>query len=305
MTDGLYYSETLLAEGFEQQDKILTINGEEPRELSDAVWKILIENKHDVQVLRGDSVVDIHISDEFTDNYFEAQNMYKDKKSFVLMAGWLPCKLDTVWPDMPAYAAGLKAGDSIVAVAGEPVGCIIQMNQVLQNYPCDTIDVAYYRAGQADTVRVILGEECLLGVQGRDFNWDHKSYTFIKAMPAGAKYGWTILAKYVQQFGLIFSNKEAAKSIGGFGTIGSMFPSSWNWQAFWSMTAFLSIILAFMNFLPIPALDGGYVLFLLWEMITRRKPSDRFLEIANKIGFWLLILLLIFANGNDIIRLFK
>ena len=93
-------------------------------------------------------------------------------------------------------------------------------------------------------------------------------------------------------------------SIGGFGTIGSMFPASWSWQAFWSMTAFLSIILAFMNFLPVPALDGGYVLFLLFEMITRRKPSDRFLEIANKIGFWLLIALLIFANLNDIRRLF-
>ena len=95
-----------------------------------------------------------------------------------------------------------------------------------------------------------------------------------------------------------------AQSVGGFGAIGSMFPSYWSWYVFWHMTAFLSLILAFMNFLPIPALDGGYVLFLLYEMITRRKPSDKFLEVANNIGFWLLIALLIFANGNDILKIF-
>ena len=108
---------------------------------------------------------------------------------------------------------------------------------------------------------------------------------------------------YVKQFRLVFT-KEGAQSVGGFGAIGSMFPAVWSWYAFWHMTAFLSIILAFMNFLPIPALDGGYILFLLVEMITRRKPSDKFLEKANEIGFWVLIALLILANGNDLLKLF-
>ena len=108
---------------------------------------------------------------------------------------------------------------------------------------------------------------------------------------------------YVKQFRLVFT-KEGAQSLGGFGAIGGMFPSFWSWYAFWHMTAFLSIILAFMNFLPIPALDGGYILFLLVEMITRRKPSDKFLEKANEVGFWILIALLVLANGNDILKLF-
>ena len=108
---------------------------------------------------------------------------------------------------------------------------------------------------------------------------------------------------YVKQFRLVFT-KEGAQSLGGFGAIGSMFPASWSWYAFWHMTAFLSVILAFMNFLPIPALDGGYILFLLVEMITRRKPSDKFLEKANEVGFWILIALLVIANGNDILKFF-
>jgi regulator of sigma E protease len=108
---------------------------------------------------------------------------------------------------------------------------------------------------------------------------------------------------YVKQFRLVFT-KEGAQSMGGFGAISNMFPDTWNWHDFWHMTAFLSLVLAFMNFLPIPALDGGYILFLLWEIITRRKPSDKFLEVANTIGFWLLLALMIFANGNDIFKAF-
>ena len=136
-----------------------------------------------------------------------------------------------------------------------------------------------------------------------DFRYEHTDYSFWQAIPAGIRYGWDILAMYVKQFRLVFT-KEGAQSLGGFGAIGSMFPSVWSWYLFWHMTAFLSIILAFMNFLPIPALDGGYILFLLVEMITRRKPSDKFLEKANEIGFWLLIILLVVANGNDILKIF-
>lgn len=304
MTDGLYYSQILLDEGFEPQDKILTINGEEPEELQDVVWKILVEKKRNVQVLRGADTVNITISDEFVDNYFTAQNQHHDKKTFILITGWQSCVIDTVLPNMPAALAGLQKGDSIVAVAGDTTLCMAQLTLALQQHPCDSVEVEYYRKGELQTAQVFIGDECKLGMLAKSFPIEHTDYSFFRAMPAGIHFGWNILVKYVQQFGLIFSNKHAAQSIGGFGTIGSMFPPAWSWYAFWSMTAFLSVILAFMNFLPIPALDGGYVLFLLWEMITRRKPSDRFLEIANQIGFWLLIVLLIFANGNDIKRFF-
>lgn len=304
MPDGLYYSQLLLDEGFEPQDKILTINGEEPEELQDVVWKILIENKREVRVLRGTDTVDVTISEDFTDKYFTAQNQHYNKKSFILVTGWKPCVIDTVFPEMPAALAGMRRGDSIVSIGGDTTRCMADLTLALQKHPCDSVDVAYYREGELLTARVFIGDECALGILASPFEFEHTDYSFFQAMPAGASFGWSVLVRYVQQFGIIFSNKQAAQSIGGFGTIGSMFPPAWSWYAFWSMTAFLSVILAFMNFLPIPALDGGYVLFLLWEMITRRKPSDRFLEIANQIGFWLLIALLIFANGNDIKRFF-
>ena len=113
--------------------------------------------------------------------------------------------------------------------------------------------------------------------------------------------GTQTLINYVKQFKFIFS-KEGASQLGGFGTIGNLFPSSWNWSIFWNMTAFLSIILAFMNILPIPGLDGGHVMFTLWEIVTRRKPGDKFLERAQMVGMILLFALLIYANGNDLVR---
>lgn len=300
--NGFYYPEYFVEEGFQQQDKILTINGEEPREMGDILWKIIIDDKRDVQVLRGTDTVNITISDDFINHYF---TINKDAAPENLLTPWIPSVLDTVHADFPAMRAGLQAGDRIVSVGGVLTPSYPQMVQQLKKHPCDSVTIAYYRGEVLDSVRVFLNDECKLGVQARmDFQPVHTSYSFFRALPAGVKFGSNVLAKYVRQFRVIFTNANAAQSVGGFGTIGSMFPSQWSWQAFWSMTAFLSIILAFMNFLPIPALDGGYVLFLLWEMITRRKPSDRFLEIANKIGFWLLLAILILANLNDIKRFF-
>ena len=127
-------------------------------------------------------------------------------------------------------------------------------------------------------------------------------YNIFSAIPRGWHNGVDRLSTYVSSLGMIFT-KEGAKSVGGFGALGSMFPTTWNWLSFWEITAFLSVILAFMNIIPIPALDGGYTLFLIVEMITRRKPSERFLEIANMIGMGFLLLLLVYANLNDIYRL--
>ena len=128
-----------------------------------------------------------------------------------------------------------------------------------------------------------------------------RQYGFFESFPAGIKYGWNVLAGYVSDLKYVFS-ADGAKSLGGFGAIGNLFPATWDWHAFWLMTAFLSIILAFMNILPIPALDGGHVLFLLYEMITGRKPSENFLIRAEYIGFGILILLMVVANLNDILR---
>ena len=318
LTNGLYYSEIMQAEGFEQQDKILFINGEEPETLSDAVQAILIEGKRDVTVLRGADTIQLVMSEDLGPRYLAKQNDFDkierekkradrsyQKRKYVLVSEWIPCVVDSVLPDNAAYYAGLQKGDSIVAVSGVPTPCFVQLTEELQRHPCDSITIDYFRAGEQQSVRLFIGDQAKIGIAPKwdIFEFEHTDYNFWQAIPAGIQYGWNILAMYVKQFRLVFT-KEGAQSLGGFGAIGSMFPSIWSWYAFWHMTAFLSVILAFMNFLPIPALDGGYILFLLVEIITRRKPSDKFIEKANEIGFWVLIALLIFANGNDILKFF-
>lgn len=165
--------------------------------------------------------------------------------------------------------------------------------------------VARQGKSAADTLHMTLAPDLTVGVVQTSLRNYYKpvteTYGFFESFPAGAKYGWNILRGYVSNFQYLFSS-DGAKSLGGFGSIGSLFPPYWDWHDFWMMTAFLSIILAFMNILPIPALDGGHVLFLLYEMITRRKPSEKFMIYAEYAGITILLLLLIVANLNDILR---
>ena len=320
VTTGLYYSEILQQEGFRQQDKILSINGEEPEDLNAVVQAIIIEGKRNVVVLRGTDTLQLVMSEDLGKRYLAQQNEFDrrerdktradktyQKQRYVLLSEWVPFVIDTVLPDNAAYYAGLQKGDSIVAVEGVPTPCHVMVTQELQRHPCDSVTMDYYRNGELCTAHLFIGDQGRIGVGAKwkydYFETEHTDYSFWQAIPAGIRYGWDILAMYVKQFRLVFT-KEGAQSLGGFGAIGSMFPSVWSWYAFWHMTAFLSVILAFMNFLPIPALDGGYILFILVEMITRRKPSDKFLEKANEIGFWVLLALLIFANFNDLLKLF-
>ena len=317
---GLYYSELLQQEGFRQQDKILSIDGQEPQELSDVVQLLIIEGRRDVRVLRGTDTVQLRMSEDLGERYLAIQNDFDraerekarqddnyQRSRYILIQEYVPFVIDSVMPDNVGYLAGLQRGDSIVRIDSTYCGCQAEVQNQLRLHPLDTIEIGYYRAGQYRTTRTLLGDQCKLGVIMRPkyefFRVDHTDYTFFQAIPAGIHYGWDMLTMYVKQFRLVFT-KEGAQSLGGFGAIGQMFPSFWDWYAFWHMTAFLSLILAFMNFLPIPALDGGYILFLLVEMITRRKPSDKFLERANEVGFWLLIALLVLANGNDILKIF-
>lgn len=318
VTTGLYYSEILQAEGFRQQDKILSINGVEPQDLQDVVQAIIIEGQRDVLVLRGTDTVALTMSEDLGTRYLAQQNAFDkierekkradrsyQKRRYVLISEWIPCVIDSVLPDNAAFFAGMQKGDSIVAVAGVPTPCNVLMTEELQRHPCDSISIDFYRAGELQTARLFIGDQAKIGVLVKTdyFQLEHTDYNFWQSIPAGIRYGCDFLANYIKQFRLVFT-KEGAQSLGGFGAIGSMFPSYWSWAAFWHMTAILSVILAFMNFLPIPALDGGYILFLLVEMLTRRKPSDKFLEIANEVGFWILIALLVFANFNDVLKIF-
>ncbi len=320
VTSGLYYSEILQQEGFEQQDRILTIDGQEPEQLSDVVQYIIIEGKRDVVVLRGEDTVALTMSEDLGTRYLAFQNEFDKQERekarrdpsytkfrFALISEYVPFVVDTVLPNSTAWYAGLEKGDSLVAVNGVATGCDILVNRELRKHPCDSVYLTFYRAGEQMTRGAFLGDQCVLGAYPKSkyeyFEIEHRDYGFFESIPAGVAYGWDMLKNYVKQFRLVFT-KEGAQSLGGFGAIGGMFPKMWNWYLFWYMTAFLSLILAFMNFLPIPALDGGYILFLLVEMISGKQPSDKFLERANNVGFVLLIILLIYANGNDVLKLF-
>ena len=209
-----------------------------------------------------------------------------------------------------AEAAGIEKGDVVIGINGISTPYYQSFARVVQNYKDQDITLSVVR--NADTLQYAmhLPAEGVIGVYMGSiddyFELSTTDYTFIEAIPAGTKKTFTEISDYWKQVKLIFSPKtKAYESVGGFISIGKIFPDTFEWSMFWRLTAFLSIALAVMNILPIPALDGGHILFLLYEIITRRKPSDKFMEIAETIGLFLVLALVILANGNDIIRLFK
>ncbi len=244
-------------------------------------------------------------------------DMLKADPSFVRPL--LPAVVDTVMPGTPAARIGLAKGATIVALNGKPVDSynaftdeVARLGDLLAvaKTPADsmrvrTVRLVVQRGTARDTLATALTPDLKLGFAARSLASLYKpvtvKYGFLESFPAGASYGVGVLKGYVEDLKYLFS-ADGAKSLGGFGAIGSLFPATWDWYMFWKMTAFLSIILAFMNILPIPVLDGGHVLFLLYEIITRRKPSETFMIRAEYAGFAILILLMVVANLNDILR---
>ncbi|MGL4293925.1 MAG: M50 family metallopeptidase, partial [Bacteroidales bacterium] len=219
----------------------------------------------------------------------------------------IPFVIGGILEDSPAEKAGLMVNDSVIAIAGEAIPSYSEATSVLNKHKNESVDFVFYRNGSLQTLPVIISEEGKIGVGMQSiaqlYELVNKRYTLIEAIPAGISKGVDRLGGYVGSLKYVFT-KEGAQSVGGFVAIGNIFPSVWNWRSFWELTAFLSIMLGFMNILPIPALDGGHVLFLLYEVVTRRKPNEKFMEYAQLAGMALLFGLLIFANGNDLFKLF-
>ncbi|MCM1481644.1 MAG: RIP metalloprotease RseP [Paludibacter sp.] len=298
---GLQYSEVMLRQGFEQGDKIIRIGERIPETNTDVVEWLVVDGERRVTLLRNTDTLQITLPEHFDQLVLASGNT-------ALINYRFPFVVEDLVADGPAAKALMMKGDSIISVGGISTLAYQDVTEELQKYACDSVTIGFVRNGEPMQARLYLGDEAKLGVYavapyGNYLHTRRIEYGFWQSIPAGAAYGWDVLVSYVKQFKLVFT-KEGSKSLGGFGAIGSLFPPTWDWHAFWLMTAFLSIILAFMNIIPIPGLDGGHVFFLLWEMITRKKPSDRFLEIVNNIGFWLLLLLVLYANLNDILKLF-
>lgn len=299
VTEGMDFSEPMHRAGFADGDILLTLNGNtiDPLESSDN-WG-LIQPGSKIAVLRNhrDTVV-ITAGDRLIKDLVEANERY--------MAMRVPVIVDDVVGGEGAVKAGLRSDDRILKVASDTTPSLSEFFPALKKQASKTVPMVILRDGKELTVPVEVNSDGKIGIQLRPgqkiYDVVEVQYNIFSAIPRGWHNGVDRLSTYVSSLGMIFT-KEGAKSVGGFGALGSMFPTTWNWLSFWEITAFLSVILAFMNIIPIPALDGGYTLFLIVEMITRRKPSERFLEIANMIGMGFLLLLLVYANLNDIYRL--
>jgi len=311
MTLGMKFNQEAKSYGFKDGDILIGTDEKAFKDFSADLYRD-ISTAHRVDIIRDGKPMSISLPGELN-----LLGMLKADPSFVRPL--LPAQVDSVIPDTPAARIGMKAGDRIVALNDSAIDSYNEFVDQLarradmlatattaaDSLKARTVVVAFGNDTRIDTTEVTLTPDLKLGFTVKTFAALYKpttiEYGFFESIPAGIKYGFHVLASYVDDMKYVFS-AEGAKSLGGFGAIGSLFPPTWDWYMFWKMTAFLSIILAFMNILPIPALDGGHVLFLLYEMITRRKPSESFMIKAEYVGFGILILLMVFANLNDILR---
>ncbi|MDR2474225.1 MAG: RIP metalloprotease RseP [Bacteroidales bacterium] len=285
----LKFSETAREAGFRNGDIILAADGVHLTRFDD-ISLIKVIDADEVTVLRKNKETKLTLPNDFMSKVENSGQMFC---TFIL-----PTVIDSIMPEKRAAAAGFQQGDSLVAINTETAASFSDFVALLGNYKNQQVNILLFRGDSLLTLPVDVDEKGQIGFAvKRPANIVQVG--FWSSFPAGIHYGIQKLSVYVRQLKLI---KNGLSKLGGFGTIGSIFPSEWNWQSFWEMTAFLSLILAFMNILPIPALDGGHVFFLLFEMFTRRKPSEKVLINAQYIGMAILLTLLLIANGNDVLR---
>lgn len=297
-TAGMAYVETAKNIGFQDGDIPLLADGEKINVTDHNHIMKMVEAKTVTVLRNGTDSVNIAIPDNFL---FQLN----DEKGF--FAYRVPVHVAKVVNGEAAEKAGLQDNDQLVSVAGVATPSYTEFTAELLKNAGKEIEMGVIRNSESTTVKITPNEAGKVGVQLKPITDIYPTttidYTFLQSIPKGIEMGCNQMVTYVSSLKHLFT-AEGAQSLGGFGAIGDLFPESWSWYKFWTITAFLSVILAFMNILPIPALDGGHVLFTLYEIITRRKPSEKFLEYAQTAGMLLLFALLIYANANDIYRFF-
>ena len=289
--------------GLRDGDKILSINGKSIEDFYRITTELILEDTKTIEVERDGKVVVIQLPEDARSRLLKAQD-----------ANFISYRMPFVVADFTsgsvAKDSGMEVGDVIIGINDIPTPYYHEFVREIKQFKDQDIDVRVVRDFDTLAIAMHLPQEGVIGAYlaplSDYFNLETKEYTFLQAIPRGFSKTFSEISDYWKQLKLIFNpSTKAYESVGGFISIGKIFPDTWQWSMFWRLTAFLSIALAVMNILPIPALDGGHILFLLFEIITRRKPSDKFMEIAEYIGLFIVLALVIFANGNDIIKLFK
>lgn len=287
--------------GLKDGDKIVSIDHKPVESFHKIPVIIILDQPKTMQVERDGKIIDIQITEEHISRLITAQ------KTTGFISPRIPTIIDSLIPGMAAERSKLQKNDKIIAVNNAPTPFFNDFQRELAANKRSISEITIVRGKDTLVKTVPIISEGIIGfrpVQKYDRFFDTKkiSYSFFGALPAGLQEGYEKIVMQIKQFKVLFTVKGAHKSVGGFGSIASAFAPQWDWQSFWNLTAFLSIVLAVMNILPIPALDGGHVMFLLYEVITRRRPSEKFLEYAQYAGMLLLVALLLYANGNDIVK---
>ena len=295
--NGMEVSKLAKSIGFEDGDRIIEVDGVVLNNVLDINRNLFLRSVEEVSIQRANGLKEvISVPEDFGSQMFESEDLFP----FSVLI--LPEII--IQPDSPAEAAGLMNGDVVLKTNGIPINGYSFLVTHLKEQKYDTLQIELRRgADQIITKKILPREDGTIGISSADksVQYTHVDLTFSESIYDGFNYGFWTLHDYAAQFKYVFT-KKGASQVGGFAAIGNLFPAQWNWRGFWSSTALISIILAFMNILPIPALDGGHVMFLMYEIISGRKPNDRFMEYAQMFGFLLLLAVLLFANGNDIYR---
>jgi len=289
--------------GFRNGDKILSVGGEEIENYQLIPQAIIFNSPREVKVDRHGQVLTVNVPDSSIKTILNNPKLLDLGLRFPFVIADL---------ETGGYAAhaGLMKGDSLVAINGVQMRFFDEYRSILAQNAGDSVHLSFIRNGQLITLPVMVSDKGNINVQvetdlAKEYNVSTYRYSLFESIPVGIKRGVAQIGNYVKQLKLIASPEtEAYKSVGGFITMGKIFPSQWEWYSFWQITALLSIMLAVLNILPIPALDGGHMVFILYEMITRRTPSQKFMETAQIIGFLIIIGIVLLANGNDILKLF-
>lgn len=287
--------------GFEDGDKILYVDGEQIESFLHIAPTIVIDNAQTVTVERNNNLVDVKIDESYIPQLLKTQYLFFPRA---------PMIVSYIAEGSTAEQANMLPNDKLVAINGTKATFLEEFKEVAQKNLNKSITLTMERDGQNIDLAVNIPETGIIGVGLKSpfelLELKRNEFTFLQSIPAGIKKGANTISSYVKQLKLVFSPKtKAYESVGGFIAIGSIFPKYWDWQSFWELTALLSIILAIMNMLPIPALDGGHMVFLIYEMVSGRKPSDKFMEFTQILGLLFILALFIFANANDVIKLFR
>lgn len=298
---GMTFSTVAKNAGFQDGDIIETVDGKTfylsggIRSINDIMSFLEAKN---VVVNRKGEKINITIPPHFS-------NSITDKQQEPIFQVIVPTKIAYIQPNSIAENNGLKVGDVIYSINHVVTSNFDELSQELRKYPNQTIPISYIRNNDTITKDITLAELPVLGISSSlNDAVSNRQFSLFKSFSEGGRIAVETLSAYAWQMKFVFS-KEGVSNLGGFGSLGNLFPAKWNWNAFWSLTAFLSVAIGFFNILPIPMLDGGHIMFLLYEVVTRRKPSDEFMKNMQLFGFILLIAVMIFANGNDVMKLFS